>query len=348
MILLGVDPHKSTHTATAVAPETQQRLASVTVGASLPEYRRLMRWARRWPEHKWAVENANGLGRHLTQWLIARGERVIDVPASATSRVRELSRGGGRKNDQIDAAAAATVACLHGDGRGVGAEDHSTALALLDERRVNLTQARVRTVNQLHALLRDLLPGGAPDQMSADQAAALLRTVRPVGAVEKVRKGLARDLVAEVRTLDKQLAANATRLQALVAAADSTLMDTPGIGPVLAARLIARVGRASRFPTAAAFANYTGTAPVEMASGDRARHRLSRSGDRQLNSVLHTIAVVQIRMPNSPGHTYYQRKLSEGKTPREAKRCLKRRLADHVWKVMLADERRAQPLAVTP
>ncbi|MFD1275966.1 transposase [Streptomyces kaempferi] len=184
--------------------------------------------------------------------------------------------------------------------------------------------------------------------MSADQAAALLRTVRPAGPVEKVRKGLARDLVAEVRALDKQLAANAAHLEELVAAADSTLMQTPGIGPVLAARLIARVGRASRFPTAAAFANYTGTAPVEIASADKSRHRLSRSGDRQLNSVLHTIAVVQIRMPNSPGHAYYQRKVSEGKTSKEAKRCLKRRLADHIWKVMLADERRAQSPAATP
>ncbi|MFD7608814.1 transposase [Streptomyces mirabilis] len=111
-------------------------------------------------------------------------------------------------------------------------------------------------------------------------------------------------------------------------------MNTPGVGPVLAARLVGRVGRASRFATAAAFANYTGAAPVEIASADKARHRLSRSGDRQLNSVLHTIAVTQIRMPNSPGHAYYQRKLSEGKTPREAKRCLKRRLADHVWRIM--------------
>jgi len=348
LILLGVDPHKSTHTTVAVAPEANRQLASVTVGARLPEYRRLLTWARKWPERTWAVENANGLGRHLAQWLIARGERVVDVPASATSRVRELSRGGGRKNDQIDAAAAATVACLHGDGREVGAEDHATALALLDERRVNLTQARVRVVNQLHALLRDLLPGGGPGQMSADQAAALLRTVRPVGAVEKVRKGLARDLVAEVRTLDKQLVANAADLETLVKAANSTLMHTPGIGPVLAARLIARVGRAGRFPTAAAFANYTGTAPVEIASADKSRHRLSRSGDRQLNSVLHTIAISQVRMPNSPGHVYYQRKLSEGKTPREARRCLKRRLADHVWKVMLADERRTRPPAVTP
>lgn len=184
--------------------------------------------------------------------------------------------------------------------------------------------------------------------MSADQAAALLRTARPVGAVEKVRKGLARDLVAEVRTLDKQLVANAADLETHVTAANSTLMHTPGIGPVLAARLIARVGRASRFPTTAAFANYTGTAPVEIASADKSRHRLSRSGDRQLNSVLHTIAISQVRMPNSPGHVYYQRKLSEGKTPREARRCLKRRLADHVWKVMLADERRARPPGVIP
>ena len=288
------------------------------------------------------MENANGLGRHLAQWLIARGERVVDVPAAATSRVRELSRGGRRKNDQIDAAAAATVAYLHGDSREVGAEDHTAALALLDERRVNLAQARVRTVNQLHALMRDLLPGGAPAQLSADQAAGLLRTVRPAGDVEKVRTDLARDLIAEIRTLDKRLTENSARMQALVEAADSTLMSTPGIGPVMAARLIGRVGRASRFPTAAAFANYAGAAPVEIASADKARHRLSRSGDRQLNSVLHTIAVVQIRMPNSPGHAYYQRKLSEGKTPKEAKRCLKRRLADHVWRVMLGDERQVK------
>ncbi|MEV0695480.1 IS110 family transposase [Streptomyces sp. NPDC050388] len=344
MILLGVDPHKSTHTATAVEPESNLQAGSMRIEASLTDYRRLLAWAKRWPQRKWAVENANGLGRHLAQWLIARGESVVDIPAAATSRVRELSRGGRRKNDQIDAAAAATVACLQGDGRDVEAEDHTTALALLDERRVNLAQARVRTVNQLHALLRDLLPGGAPTQLSADLAARLLRSVRPAGDVETVRKDIAWDLVAEIRKLDKQLTDNAARMQSLVEASSSTLMDTPGVGPVMAARLIGRTRRAHRFPTSAAFANYAGAAPVEIASADKARHRLSRSGDRQLNSVLHTIAVVQIRMPKSPGHAYYQWKLSEGKTPKEAKRCLKRRLADHVWRVMIADERRTKSL----
>ncbi|MER6976553.1 IS110 family transposase [Streptomyces carpinensis] len=188
MTLLGVDPHKSTHTATAVEAESNQQVGTLRIEASLTDYRRLLAWAKRWPQRKWAVENANGLGRHLAQWLIARGESVVDVPAAATSRARELSRGGRRKNDQIDAAAAATVACLQGDGRDVEPEDHTTALALLDERRVNLAQARVRTVNQLHALLRDLLPGGAPTQLSADLAAKLLRSVRPAGDVETARK----------------------------------------------------------------------------------------------------------------------------------------------------------------
>ncbi|MFI0412428.1 transposase [Actinomadura sp. 3N508] len=105
-------------------------------------------------------------GRHLAQWLLARGEEVLDVPPTATARARQLSRGGGRKNDQIDAAAAATSAATQGDACPVDAEDHTTALALLDERRVNLTQTRVRAVNQLHTLLRGLLPGGAPAQLS--------------------------------------------------------------------------------------------------------------------------------------------------------------------------------------
>jgi transposase len=104
-------------------------------------------------------------------------------------------------------------------------------------------------------------------------------------------------------------------------------------------RLISRTGR-SRFPTASAFANYAGAAPVEIASAEKSRHRLSRHGDRQLNSALHTIAITQIRMSGSRGNLYYRTKIAEGKTPREAARCLKRRLADHIWHVMITDERR--------
>jgi transposase len=333
MILLGLEPRKSTHTATAAEPATNRPIASIRIEAGLPGYRRLLAWARRWPERRWAVEGATGLGRHLAQWLVARGESVVDVHASAAARVRRLSRGGGRKNDAIHAA---TIAAFQGEARPVAAEDHATVLALLDERRVNLAQARVRTVNQLHALLRDLLPGGAPLQLTATAAPALIGRTRPAGPVEQARKQLARDLVVELRGLDAQLAAKAEQLRLHVEASDSTLMPTPGIGPVMAARLIARTGNIDRFPTAAAYANYTGTAPIEIASADKARRRLSREGDRRLNSVPHTIAVIQIRMPASPGRAYYDRKTAEGKSAKGAKR----RLADHLWRVMTADERR--------
>jgi len=339
-MLIGIDPHKTTHTATAVEPSTRQEVASIRIEASLREYRRMLTWAQQWPQRRWAVENAEGLGRHLTSWLLARGEAVVDVPTTATARVRQLSRGGGRKNDRIDAAAAACVAALQGDARPLEAEGPADAIAVLDEHRVNLTQSRVRAVNQLHALLRALIAGGAPRDLSAGTAATLLRTVRPTGAVEEARKAVAKDLVTEIRSLDTQLRANARAIAHLVGATGSTLTETVGVGPIMAGRLISRTGRASRFPSSSAFANYAGAAPIEIASAERSRHRLSRHGDRQLNSALHTIAITQIRMPSSRGHRYYKTKLEEGKTPREAARCLKRRLADHIWRTMINDERR--------
>ena len=117
MMVIGVDPHKSTHTATAVDPHTNRAVASIRIQAGLADYRRMLSWARQFEQRRWAVENAEGLGRHLSSWLLARGEHVVDVPSTATARVRQLSRGGGRKNDQVDAAAAACVAALQGDGR---------------------------------------------------------------------------------------------------------------------------------------------------------------------------------------------------------------------------------------
>lgn len=142
-------------------------LATLQVQASLAGYRSLLTWAAGFGERRWAVENARGLGAHLVQWLLARGEVVEDVPSTATARVRELSRGGRRKNDVIDAAAAASVPALHGDANPVAPEDLATVLGLLDERRGNVVSQRTRLINQLHAALRDPLPGGAPIELTA-------------------------------------------------------------------------------------------------------------------------------------------------------------------------------------
>jgi hypothetical protein len=134
-MIIGIDPHKMSHTANAVDPSTNTTAMSLRIDASLAGYRELMRWSKQFGERRWAVENARGLGRDLAQWLVARGEVVLDVPCSATARVRELSRGSRRKTDVIDAAAAASVAALHGDATVVTAEDHTTVFALLEERR---------------------------------------------------------------------------------------------------------------------------------------------------------------------------------------------------------------------
>jgi transposase len=137
-----------------------------------PGYRELLRWAQRFSQRRWAIETAKGLGCHLAQWFVARDEVVLDVATTATSRVRELSRGGGRKNDVIDASAAASVAGFQGDARSVGVEGDTTMFALLEERHENFATQRVRAVNQLHALMRDLIPGGARNALTAKAAAA--------------------------------------------------------------------------------------------------------------------------------------------------------------------------------
>src|SRR5918998_4002551 len=129
VVIIGLDPHKRTHTASALEPGTHRVLATLQIEATLAGYRQLLRWAGRFESRRWAVENARGLGRHLAQWLTTRGEQVADVACSATARVRELSRGR-RKNDVLDAAAAASVAALSGDATPVVVEDTATALAL--------------------------------------------------------------------------------------------------------------------------------------------------------------------------------------------------------------------------
>ena len=302
LVIIRVDPHKRTHTASVVETGTDKVLATLQIDASLAGYRRLLKWASGFEQRRWAVENARGLGRHLAQWLVAREEVVDDVPSTATARVRELSRGGRRKNDVIDAAAAASVAALRGDANPVVADDLTTVLALLDERRDNMVTQRTRLINQLHALLRDLLPGGAPTDLTAGDASRLLTGVRPAGPVEAARKHLARDLVAEIRDTDQRL----KTLTAQIADPRRARHPTAGCRrhrSVIAGRLLGRTRRAGRFRSTSAFASYAGVAPIEVASGDHTRHRLPRGGDRQLNLALHIVALTQVRMRESTGPT---------------------------------------------
>ena len=273
-MIIGVDPYKNSHTATAVDPSTNTPVASLRVDASLVGYREPLRWSKQFPQRRWAVENPRGLGRHLAQWLVARDEVVLDVPSTATARVRELSRGNRRKTDVIDAAAAASVAALQGDATVVAGEDHTTVFAMLEERRANVAAPRVRVANQLHAVLRDLVPGGAALAITAKSASTMLRSVRPASLCERTRKELAQDLVRDLRAVDASLADIEQRMSAALDDHGTRLRQVDGVGAVTAVRLIGRTGHASRFRTADAFATYAGVAPIEVASGDQTRHRL--------------------------------------------------------------------------
>jgi transposase len=182
------------------------------------------------------------------------------------------------------------------------------------------------------------MAGGAPTSLTPVSATTALRGFRPRAGPDRIQVELAKELIADVRRLDEQLGANAAKMTVLLDEHGTRLREIDGVGPVLAVRLLGRTGSPKRFASAAAYANYTGTAPVKIASADSSQHRLSRYRDRQLNSAIYTIAMIQIRMPASTGRAYDEKKIAEGKPPRYATRALKRHLAAHLWRIMLADE----------
>ena len=338
MVVIGIDPHKGSHTAAALGAGGEV-LAQLRVPANRAMLNRLLKWAATWPDRTWAVEGASGLGLLLAQQLVNAGEAVVDVPATLAARARLLHTGHGRKTDALDAVSVATVAMHSPSLRRVAREDHGTILRLLADRRDELSQERRRAVNRLHRLLRDLCPGGAPTDLAAGDAAALLTAIRPVTAVEHERKSMARELVADVRRLDRDLTINRKRCAEAVAASGSTLPQILGISDVLTAKILGHTGDITRFATAGHYASYTGTAPIEASSGDIRRHRLCRSGNRSLNNALHLAARVQAMHPGL-GQEHYQRKLAEHKTSREALRSLKRQLAKVVYRSLRADHDR--------
>jgi transposase len=284
------------------------------------------------------VENAGGLGRHLAVRLAAAGESVVDVPPKLSARVRVLSSfsGNARNNDELDALATALAASRNGRLAPVDAEAASEAMRLLSERREDLVAERTRALNRLHALLRDLVPGGVARTLSAPRAARILRGIRPKGASARLRRRLASEVLRDVRTLDRKIADLNGRIEAEVEASGTTLTEIFGIGPILAARIIGTVSDVTRFPTKSHFASYSGTAPVEVSSGDVVRHRLSLAGNRRLNYALHMVAVCQARS-DARGGAYYRKKIDEGKSRKEALRCLKRRICDAVFRSLVAD-----------
>ena len=334
-VFIGVDPHRLSATI-EVVDERETVLATGRFGTDKAGYAAMRKHVASYPQRVWAVEGSNGTGRPLAQRLLADGEYVVDVPAKLSARARLFDTGHNRKTDAHDAHAVAVVAVRTKTLRVLSYDAELEVLRMLVDRRDELTKAKVQAVNRLQRLLSELVPGQSKKDITALQAKKILAGVRPRDLAGKTRKRLALEQLAEMVAIQAKIKASTKELKTLVLARDSTLMDLTGVGPVVAARILADVGDVARFTDRNRFASWTGTAPLDASSGEQIRHRLSRAGNRKANHVIHIAAACQIRL-DTPGRAYYRRKLAAGKTRMEAMRCLKRRISDAIYRQLRTD-----------
>ena len=334
-VIIGVDPHKLSATIEVVDSD-ERLLGAGRFDTDQAGYKAMRAYAKAWPDRVWAVEGANGVGRPLAQRLLEAGEHVVDVPAKLAARVRLFDTGHNRKTDALDAHSIAVVAVRTTSLRVLQVDGELEALRILTDRRKALTRRRVQTVDRLQALLAELLPGQAKKDISTGQAKVMLAGVRPRDIAGKTRRRIAAEELAELLAVEAKIKKSTAELKAIVVARGSHLMDLHGVGPVVAARVLADVGDVTRFADRNRFASWTGTAPLDASSGEQNRHRLSRAGNRRMKHMIHIAAVTQIRY-DTEGRTYYRRKRAEGKKPMEALRCLKRRISDAIYRQLLTD-----------
>jgi transposase len=337
-VTIGIDPHKRSHTAVAIDAE-EMEVGRLEVRASRLQVDELVAWASMFDDHVWAIESADGLGYLLGQQLLTAGEQVLDVPATLSARVRVLATGRSQKTDPNDGYSIAVAALRAPQLRTVERADHAAVLRLLAKRNKQLGSARTAAACRLHALLAELVPGGIPKEITPNRAARLLAGVTPADPVEATRHELALEHLADVGRLDDQLKALHRRMTDAVAASGTSVSELFGFGPVGTAIAVGYTRDVARFASRDRFAAYNGTAPIEVASGGRTTHRLSLRGNRQLNHAIHIAAITQIRHRHSPGRAFYERKLAEGKTKKEANRALKRRISDALYDRLAADAR---------
>jgi transposase len=336
-VIIGMDPHKRSATI-EVMDSDESVLGRGRYGTHASGYAAMVRAVRHWPERTWAIEGCQGIGGHIARRLLADGEQVVDVPPKLSARTRVFATGQGRKTDATDAHSVALAATRMKGLRPVAGDAQLAVLRILADRRRSLGEDHTRMICQLHRLLLELIPGGAKKALSAAQAKALLARVRPRDPAGQARRRVAAELAGDLERIYQRKKAADKELTAALKASGTTLTALEGIGPSGAARLLVEAGDIARFPSRGHFASWNGTAPIDASSGDHVRHRLSRAGNRQINRVLHIMAVVQLRHATK-GRAYYDRKVAAGKTPMEAMRCLKRRLSDVVFRQMRADAR---------
>ena len=337
-MVIGVDTHKSSHAMAAVSADTGMLGGEREIAATEDGHRQALSWARALrPERVWAIEDCRHVSRRLEQALIAAGERVVRVPPKMMGESRRSEREPG-KSDQIDARAVARAVVKDGVERFPAAflDERALEIRLLADHRSDLIAERTRQINRLRWHLVDLCPEleASIPARRLDNPPMLQRIARRLRREERCRRArVALELVASIRAISLKANAIERELRSLVLAYRPALLAEQGLGVLTAATLIGRTAGAERFPTDAHFARQAGVAPVPVSSGRKDRHRLHRGGDRQLNRALHVIAITCARL-DPETRAYLERKRAEGKSNREALRCLKRHLARRVHRLL--------------
>jgi transposase len=331
MIVIGVDVHKYSLTADAV-DEVGRTLAELTAS----DEHGLLAWSMSLPvERLWAVEDCRHVTRAVEKALVSASEQLVRVPPKLTAPQRRSGRVRG-KSDPIDALAIARAALREPRlDRPRAGEERLRELRLLVDHRDDLVGERRRAQQRLRWHLHELDPLGLPAG-ALDRPVWLDRVARKLARREQsMQVRIARDLVGRCRSLTRAILELERELAVMTAQTAPALLELPGCGAVTAAKLLAEIGPIERFQTDAQLARHGGVAPLEASSGRVRRHRLDRGGNGQLNCALHRIAVTQARV-HPAARAYLERKQAEGKSRREAIRCLKRQLVRVVFNTLKA------------
>jgi transposase len=308
----------------------------VTQATSTAAHLELVRWADRFgPGRVWAVEDCRHLSRRLEADLLAAGEQIVRVPPKLMAHARASARTYG-KSDPIDALAVARAA-LREPGLPVARLDGpERQLRLLVDHREDLVAERTRMMNRLRWHLHELDPEWDPAPRSLKTGKAIAAVAARLAGTSGLVARLAADLAGRIAALTCQINALEREIGMLVRPLAPSLLALPGVAELTAAKIVAETAGASRFASKDAYARHNGTAPLPVWSGNRTRHRLSRTGNRQLNCAIHRIAVTQVRC-HAEARAYLNRRIAAGDTKTEALRALKRHLSDIVYRALLAD-----------
>jgi transposase len=336
MIVLGADTHKRSHTIAAVSAATGELVGEQTVQVGAKGFAALLVWARGLEgERIWAIEDCRHVSGSFERFLIGRGERVLRVTTKLMADTRRRARGRG-KSDSIDAIAVARAALREGLDALPAAqlEGPELDLRLLVDHRERLIRQRVALNNTLQWHLHDLWPELQLPGSSLFYGRWAPRVARRLARTEQtMRVRIARDELRRIRELSQTIKALEVEIAELVATVAPQLLTEPGFGPLTAAKLVGEIAGAQRFATAARLARAAGVAPIPASSGNTRRQRLDQGGNRQINAALHPIIVTRARC-HQPTRDYIARRRGEGKSTREAIRCLKRYLVRHVWRLL--------------